>query len=504
MTTSHRLLACILIQIATAVSVNGTGNDPQQDGSSRAAAKQNSRSPVPGKKDIEAARKALTAEKGIDFRSTRSSDAAKVANLLLTAVVAEENPVRRYVLLSDAVENASRAAEIDLAIRTIDLLGEEFVVDAVELKKAAIDKRSRIRQPAPDYYDLSLRSYALAESVIDLHGYTRGLALLDDSIDFSKRVPAASLSQQLLQIEADWKKWNTEYQSAKPAQTRLKAVPGDKPASTVWGRFLCLKKGDWESGLPFLAAGEPGNVLTALAVRENRKPRSFDDVVQLTDEWLRVADSASKEDAESVRDHAYSVGQKAFLTADANQLTPLEIKMAKAFGDTPITQTAENQNGLSLGGAQSNLGLYATIELWIRATDTDGSIISKRHSAADSSVGLDIEGGYICYYAHGPDHSSLKHTSQRIDDGMWHHVAAVKIGDRFTVFVDGKVAGASILIRPEMTSKTDWHLGYMMVEQQSPLTASYARIRISSIARYHVEFEPDWKYGPDTASMLFR
>ena len=40
--------------------------------------------------------------------------------------------------------------------------------------------------------------------------------------------------------------------------------------------------------------------------------------------------------------------------------------------------TQENENGLSLGGASANLGGLATIEMWLRTSDSEGSIIAKR------------------------------------------------------------------------------------------------------------------------------
>jgi hypothetical protein len=142
--------------------------------------------------------------------------------------------------------------------------------------------------------------------------------------------------------------------------------------------------------------------------------------------------------------------------------------------------------------------------MWIRTSDSDGSIITKRFDREDSSIGLDIEGGRICYYAHGPAHSSLQHTDMRVDDGIWHHVAAVKILDKLQLYVDGIQAGPSIAIQNENLSKTPWHIGFMMVEQQSPLDATYARIRISAIARYHFPFQPELDYSTDAATLLFR
>ncbi len=43
-----------------------------------------------------------------------------------------------------------------------------------------------------------------------------------------------------------------------------------------------------------------------------------------------------------------------------------------------------------------------------------------------------------------------------------------------------------------------------MIEQKRPLDATYARIRISGIARHDFPFQPELDYAPDAATLLFR
>src|SRR5258706_393538 len=58
-----------------------------------------------------------------------------------------------------------------------------------------------------------------------------------------------------------------EYPSVKQAQAKLRAAPDDAAANALAGRFFCLRKHDWPTGLPFLARGNDAK-LRALAAAE--------------------------------------------------------------------------------------------------------------------------------------------------------------------------------------------------------------------------------------------
>src|SRR5204862_8007924 len=45
------------------------------------------------------------------------------------------------------------------------------------------------------------------------------------------------------------------YDKAKPAEKQLEQTPHDPDANLALGRYTCLVRGDWESGLPMLAKG---------------------------------------------------------------------------------------------------------------------------------------------------------------------------------------------------------------------------------------------------------
>lgn len=462
------------------------------------------KSAIPTKKQVEAAEKAIGVETGIEYQSVRPTGAASAASNLLTSVVGETNVVRRFAKLTMVMNLGSKAGEISISFKAIDLLNEEFNVNHIQLKSDVIQKRAKLRQPPANFYELSVLTALLSVECRESYRFKEALEILDDAIGYSKKAPEMAVTQQLIPLKERLRRFEAAFADVRTAKVDWESGNRNPKAATEWGRFLCLTQGNWKEGIPILAAGLPSNPLTAAAKRELEGSMDFNEIVSLSDEWLFLASGATKDDALVMKRHAWNIDQQGLRVADATQLTPMELRIAKEIGPTTVTRTRENENGLSLGGPQANIGPYATIEMWIRTNDSDGSIITKRFDKADSSVGLDIEGGTICYYAHGPTHSSLRHSTMRVDDGIWHHIAAVKLEEQLLLYVDGEIAGPPIIIENVNLSKTPWHLGYMMVEQQSPLDATYARIRISSIGRYHFSFEPDLDYTADASTLLFR
>ncbi len=79
-----------------------------------------------------------------------------------------------------------------------------------------------------------------------------------------------------------------EYERVKPAADKLKKDPTDPDANLAVGRYLCFAKGNWEKGLPLLAAGS--NVkLAELADKDLAAPTAAADQVELADAWWESA-----------------------------------------------------------------------------------------------------------------------------------------------------------------------------------------------------------------------
>ena len=79
------------------------------------------------------------------------------------------------------------------------------------------------------------------------------------------------------------------FEKAGKAEQALVANPDDPQANQAWGEYLCLGKGQWEKGLPFLAKG-PDSPLRSVAVRELRVPAEPAAQIEVGDGWWDLAE----------------------------------------------------------------------------------------------------------------------------------------------------------------------------------------------------------------------
>src|SRR5262249_20941083 len=72
--------------------------------------------------------------------------------------------------------------------------------------------------------------------------------------------------------------------AARAAADVLRDKPDDPDASLTRGKYLCFRKGDWEAGLPLLAAGKDP-ALQALAKKDLAKPTMAAERVEAGNGW---------------------------------------------------------------------------------------------------------------------------------------------------------------------------------------------------------------------------
>ena len=76
-----------------------------------------------------------------------------------------------------------------------------------------------------------------------------------------------------------------------PARAKLTQSPDDSAANLAAGRYFCLVKEDWKTGLPHLAKGSDAS-MAILARREiETPPAKPDDQIALADSWWDVGQS---------------------------------------------------------------------------------------------------------------------------------------------------------------------------------------------------------------------
>src|SRR5439155_16329922 len=79
-----------------------------------------------------------------------------------------------------------------------------------------------------------------------------------------------------------------EYEKLREAVQTLTTNPKDPAANLAVGRFQCFSKGDWDKGLPMLAAGSDAG-LADLAKKDLSKPTDPAVRVEVGEGWLERA-----------------------------------------------------------------------------------------------------------------------------------------------------------------------------------------------------------------------
>jgi hypothetical protein len=126
---------------------------------------------------------------------------------------------------------------------------------------------------AADDYDTASRCMAMAEQVARL-------------------ARDAGLSSRVAERVASVRTLRASHQRALAALQKLKTDHNNPSLNLVAGKFYCLDKGDWESGLPFLARGSDPELkeLAALDLKGTQKPAAE---AALGDRYWQAAAHAS-------------------------------------------------------------------------------------------------------------------------------------------------------------------------------------------------------------------
>ncbi len=198
-------------------------------------------------------------------------------------------PVEKFVFFRKAMELAGDYGDADLMLQVVDSIGEEFDVDALNVKQkvlvgfvAGTPGEERVKSFF-DHADAVIDEALAAgrcDVAVNLAEAAYGLSQKSAGKNFRKH--AYDRRNQVQKLAATWAK-------IQEARTALKADPDDPQANLALGRWLCLTQGQWEQGLPHLAkCSDPA--LQSLAVRELISPPAEPGgQVKLADDWWALA-----------------------------------------------------------------------------------------------------------------------------------------------------------------------------------------------------------------------
>lgn len=196
----------------------------------------------------------------------------------------------RYVLLSEARDLASQAGKWTLAADVLELLNRDFKIDVLAQREATLQGFVKTaggltKEEAVLAAEAALQAVGDAITA-DQHERAQSFVSLAGTA--ASRASSSPLVNQVKKYETELKTLAQEFEEFQAAREKAKA--GDPAANRAVGRYLALRKNDWDQGLAHLSKAAPDDELAALARRELEKPAAFKSQQDLGDAWWGLAE----------------------------------------------------------------------------------------------------------------------------------------------------------------------------------------------------------------------
>lgn len=268
-------------------------------------------------------------------RRTPAGMQALAKKLVRQAQETKDDPVSRFVLLSEAQDLSVQSGDLETAVQAIREMSLGYRVSESALKASALSGLSKIANDPADQRTLTKAYLALAGDLILADDFETALKCAQAAAALARRakdVPLLSLTDSKEKEIASRK---ALFDATRKAKETLSTNPDDATANGLVGRYLCLIKGDWAAGLPLLAKGQEGPLRSA-ALKELSNPVDAQAKGSLGDDWWAISEKESNEAKGQLR------GRAAFWYRQAvNELTGL----SKAKVEKRLTElTLEKQS----------------------------------------------------------------------------------------------------------------------------------------------------------------
>ena len=201
------------------------------------------------------------------------------------------NPVDQFVLLIGAIEASKEAGRLQLCVTASDELARNFEIDRVSVVVQALSEMKLATTPPNVATENLSAGITLFDELLADEAFVEATRLLMQLQTLSASSPAAKAAIQLRGRDLNYLRG---IRDRLPSYLeRLKVQPSDPEASLAVGRYYCISRGEWDTGLPLLAAGTNPE-LKSLASSDMARPTQSTRQASLGDAWW---DAAAREPA---------------------------------------------------------------------------------------------------------------------------------------------------------------------------------------------------------------
>lgn len=460
---------------------------------------------APDNPTLERLRKAVKERYKVEITKARKPESkAGVARTIVEQSEATDDDAERFAMLAEAISLAGQSGDLDLALQIVKTLTDQFDVKELEWKEraAAALGSATLSLEMERATALLAQFISLSDEAVAADEYLVAVNIMKSAADMLKKPAFKPLRDDATFMVKQLTAHREAFDATSSAREKLGADPEDPAANLTWGRFVCFYKQDRDNGLKLMAKGDD-KVWAPIAQRELSPSQAANDWLQLGDDWFQ-AGIREKDPIKTLTcnyaDHAW---QKA--VAAATQLHKKDVeqkvdqRMGKLFGTSFVVSKGDS-GGVTIPGSNSLSPSEAfTIEFWVSTVAPKGTLLSKKHSAEDSSIIVHLDNAVpnLSVASGGGEGGSGGGGS--INDGNWHHLAMVKQGNDLVLYVDGSRAVTSNLKVP-LQSRSPWKYGAS--HNRVACVARFGGLRISKTARYQDAFTPAKVHLKDKDTLL--
>lgn len=263
--------------------------------------------PIPGAEERKVAQKQVRDALAADLKQSKTNEArADLAQRLAReATNLGSKPDEMYAYSMEAVELYAGAGDVLAAFGVIDKLALTFDIQPIGLKAEILKRVAKDSKVATAKRPLALATMKLTGEALAADQYAIAKDLSTLAVSLGKASRDATVIKRANELVARTTELARLYQKVEDARKTLESDADNQVANDLVGRYQCLVRQDWETGLPYLSKG-PNSDLQAAAEFDLNATDSTESRSRAADAWWNVAEKLKSKDKENDRQQIMS------------------------------------------------------------------------------------------------------------------------------------------------------------------------------------------------------
>jgi hypothetical protein len=243
--------------------------------------------PVPDAADVQQAIRQLDDSFHLD--APRSADEKRaLARELYDESLLRSAAIEQFALLDQARNLAVSVGDLQTALQAAREQDRLFVMDHLAVLTDIVTAIDFSDQQMDQIATLAVVGFQLVEKTLAADRFELANRITDYLGKVVRRAGSPEDTQKLQDTIVRIRLLQRPFEQIKDAFEALADAPDDPAANTAVGRYYCFIKGDWKTGLPYLAKGDHA-AQKKLSQRELADAQAPDAAIEIADGWSALA-----------------------------------------------------------------------------------------------------------------------------------------------------------------------------------------------------------------------